>query len=84
MKYLLATLLFFIQFFSVAQSTLILNSDEINAQEKTKEEFIFIPSLQKIRTDLASAPRYSDSEQQWIKMKIPFHLLFMISGIMLL
>ena len=72
MRYLLATFLFSIQFFSVAQSTLTLKSDEINAQKEIKEEFLFSPSLQKIKFDLASAPRYSDKEQQWIKMKIPF------------
>ncbi|MFT6334930.1 MAG: hypothetical protein ACJATI_001676 [Halioglobus sp.] len=72
MKYLLASFLFSIQFFSVAQSALILKSDQINAQEEIKQEFIFIPSLQKMRTELASAPRYSDKDQQWIKIKIPF------------
>jgi hypothetical protein len=72
MKYLLASLLFSIQYFSVAQATLILESDEIASQNEIKEEFHFIPSLQKIRNELASAPRYSDKDQQWVKIKIPF------------
>ena len=43
MKYLLASLFFSFQFYSFAQSTLTLKSEELNAQEEVKEEFIFVP-----------------------------------------
>jgi hypothetical protein len=72
MKYFFASLLFSFQFYSIAQINVPLNTVELIVLEDAKEEFIFVPSLQKIRADLASAPKYSDKDQQWIKMKIPF------------
>lgn len=72
MKYVLCIFLFSIPSYSISQTTISLNSNDLIVSEEGKEGFIFVPSLQKIKKDLASAPRSSDMDLEWIRMKIPF------------
>ncbi len=72
MKYTFAAFLIFIPLFSFSQSSITLNGTDINIEEEKQEAFIFTPSLQTIKADLSNAPRSSEKNQSWIKMKIPF------------
>lgn len=60
------------QYYSFSQTTLISITDTEAVIEKVNKEFLFIPSLEGIKSKLASAPRFSDENLQWVKMKIPF------------
>ena len=72
MKFVLIFLFLSFQFYSTGQSTLNLISDEFNVDDNSDKNFLFIPSLQKMRNDLANAPRSNDEGREWIRMKIPF------------
>ncbi len=71
MKYILLPFLFSFSFYSFGQSTINLISDRIIKDEKVDQGFLFVPSIQKIKTDLAGAPRYNQDGEGWIRMQIP-------------
>ena len=72
MKYLFLFLFVSFQYLSISQTKLDFISDEKFVADKIDDQFLFIPALQKMRSDLANAPR-SNEDKGWIKMKIPFH-----------
>jgi len=72
MKYKILLLLLSFQYFSMGQTTLNLISNDSVVEDKNENEFLFISDFQKIKTDLASAPRSSEEGKSWIRMKVPF------------
>ena len=72
MKFVLVSLLLCFHVYSISQSTLEIPPHENFIDQESDNEFIFLPNLEKIKTDLSITPRSDDSEEEWIKMSIPF------------
>ena len=71
MKYLTALLFLSIQFISIGQTSLTTISDN-SIVPNAENEFLFIPPIESLRKELLNAPRYSEQDKNWIKIKLPF------------
>ena len=72
MRYLFLFILPFVHFYSIGQSQFDLSIDKSEWSDPTKESFVFIPDLSKIKEDLKQSPRYDAEGIDWIQIQIPF------------
>ncbi len=72
MKFKLFLLFLTLNYVSFSQSTLTTISDDMVEEQGINDEFLFLPSLEEIKSQLSVAPRHDDDGADWIRMKIPF------------